>query len=288
MDAYRLKPTPHSTMDLLLKGEEIQSLQARALEVRKYVLQLAATGGCFVGAALSCVDLLVYLYSRFLRISKDSLEDPNRDYFFLSKGHAVPALYGLFAVLGFLDPRRLTHHLKPNDFIYWHPNRNIPGVEFHSGSLGHLLPVAVGVALDCKMRGQNNRVVVLLGDGELNEGSNWEACLIAHAYRLDHLVLVVDRNGFQANAPTETLIPLEPLEKKFQAFGFSETIIDGHNFIEMDRTFAEIPFDPGMPNVVIAETVRGKGVPSLEGREDRWFCKLSCEEAERLIQELEQ
>lgn len=272
--------------DFSLTYEEIQRLKARSFEVRKYVLQMASRGGCFVGASLSCVDLLVYLYSKFLRISKNSLGDPNRDYFFLSKGHAVPALYGLFAVLGFLDPQRLENHLKPNDFIYWHPNRNIPGIEFHSGSLGHLLPIAVGVALDCKLRGQSNRVVVLLGDGELDEGSNWEACLIAQAYRLDHLILVVDRNGFQANAPTEALIPLDPLEKKFQAFGLSETTIDGHSFIEMERTFYKIPFDPGMPNVVIAETTRGKGVPSLEERVDRWFCKLSGEEVEQFIQEL--
>ncbi|MCX8116429.1 MAG: thiamine pyrophosphate-dependent enzyme [Desulfobacterota bacterium] len=282
-----LFPSPPSSRKALLTEEEIRSLRERSYQVRRYVLEMATRGGCFVGAAFSCVDLLVYLYSRFLRISKELLDDPNRDYFFLSKGHAVAALYGVLAVVGLMDPRRLGNHLKPHDVIYWHPNRAVAGIEFHSGSLGHLLPVGVGVAIDCKLRRQKNRVVVLLGDGELNEGSNWEACLIAQAYRLDNLILVVDRNGFQANARTEALIPLDPLEKKFQAFGLSETTIDGHNFVEMERVFAEIPFDPGMPNVVIAETVRGKGVLRLEERVDRWFCQFTPEEAEGFLEELE-
>lgn len=286
MEASLFPATPYPKQTLLSE-EEIRSLRERSYKVRRYVLEMAVRGGCFVGAALSCVDLLVYLYTRFLRISKERLDDPGRDYFFLSKGHAVPALYGVLALLEMIDPRRFDHHLKPDDLIYWHPNRAIPGIEFHSGSLGHLLPIAVGVALDCKWRHQKNRVVVLLGDGELNEGSNWEACLVAQAYRLDHLILVVDRNGFQANARTEELIPLEPLEKKFQAFGLSETTLDGHDFIEMERVFSEIPFDPGMPSVVIAETVRGKGVPSLEERIDRWFCKFTPEELEGYLRELE-
>ncbi len=277
----------HTETYVTLKPGELQLLKERAYATRKHILRMAGLGGCFVGAAFSCVDLLTYLYTRFLKISKNHLNDPDRDYLFLSKGHAVPALYGLFVELGFIGPERLDHHLQPDDLIYWHPHPNIPGVEFHSGSLGHLLPIGIGVALDCKINGESNHVVVILGDGELNEGSNWEACLIAQAYRLDNLILVIDRNGFQANLRTEQLLPLEPLEKKFQAFGFYEMTIDGHSFTDMENTFTSIPFEPGMPNVVIAETIRGKGLKKFEARHDAWFCRLSEEEVERFSQELE-
>jgi transketolase len=168
-------------------------LAATALRVREHVVRMATGGGCFVGSALSCVDLLVYLYGRHLNLSPARLDDPLRDYFFLSKGHAVPALYGVLVEHGLMAQERLADHLTTRDSIYWHPNRDVPGVEFHAGSLGHLLAVAAGVALDCKLRGHHNRIVVLVGDGELNEGSNWEACLVAHAHRLDNLVMVVER-----------------------------------------------------------------------------------------------
>src|SRR5262249_12147978 len=152
---------------------------------------------------------------------------PDRDYLFLSKGHDVPALYATLAELGYLDPARLERHLDPKDSIYWHPNRNVPGVEFHSGSLGHLLSVALGVALDITLVGGSNRVYVVLGDGELNEGSVWEACLVAAALRIKNLVAIVDRNGCQANARTEDLVPLEPLADKFRAFGWDCRSVDG-------------------------------------------------------------
>jgi transketolase len=260
--------------------------QTTALRVREHIIRLATNGGCFIGASLSCVDLLVYLYTQFLNINQDNLNDPERDYFFLSKGHDVPALYGLFVELGWLAPERLQNHLKTNDDIYWHPNRAVPGVEFHSGSLGHLLPVAVGVALDCKLRGQNNRVVVITGDGELNEGSNWEALLIARAYQLNNLIVVVDRNGFQANAETESLIPLEPLAKKFKAFGARAVWVDGHDFWALAETFAALPLEQDRPSVILAQTTRGKGVPSLEKRADRWFCNFTAAEVNDLLAEL--
>ncbi|HMQ56044.1 MAG TPA: 1-deoxy-D-xylulose-5-phosphate synthase N-terminal domain-containing protein [Anaerolineae bacterium] len=266
--------------------EEIKHLEQIALRVREHIIRMATNGGCFIGASLSCVELLVYLYTRFLNLTPHNLSDPQRDYLFLSKGHDVPALYGLFAELGLLEPHRLGHHLKLNDELYWHPNRAIPGVEFHAGSLGHLLPVAVGVALDCKLCGQSNRVVVICGDGELNEGSNWEACLVAAAYRLDNLIVIVDRNEFQANCPTEDLIPLEPLPAKFEAFGCATSRFDGHNFMALDEALRHVPFNPGQPNVLIADTVRGRGLPSLERRADRWFCNFSQPEIEQLLAEL--
>ncbi|MBX7150537.1 transketolase [bacterium] len=269
-------------MDIAVKKD----LETTAMNVREHVIRLATNGGCFIGASLSCVDLIVYLYSKFLNISKDRLQSPDRDYLFLSKGHDVPALYGMFVEMGWLERERLDHHLQTNDSIYWHPNRNIPGVEFHSGSLGHLLPVAVGVALDCKIRNRSNRVVVIVGDGELNEGSNWEACLVAHAYKLDNLVIVVDRNLFQANMRTEELIPMEPLEYKFSSFGCVPVNIDGHDFEDMESAFKNLPLSESKPSVIIAETVRGKGLPSIEARADRWFCNFSHSEIEQLLSEL--
>ncbi|MCB0273620.1 MAG: transketolase [Calditrichaeota bacterium] len=257
-----------------------------ALRVREHIIRMSTDGGCFIGASLSCADLMVFLYQKFLNIDPHHLDDPRRDYLFLSKGHDVPALYGTFAEMGWIDAARLKNHLKTSDSLYWHPNRAIPGVEFHAGSLGHLLPVATGVALDCKMRGQKNRIVVITGDGELDEGSNWEALLVAAAYKLDNLVVVVDRNAFQANIATEDLIPLEPLDRKFEAFGAAVTLADGHDFDSLEKAFQQVPFESGKPSVVIAKTLRGKGLPSIEARADRWFCNFSHDEVRQLLAEL--
>lgn len=264
----------------------IPQLETMAFNVREHIIRMSTDGGCFIGASLSCADLIVYLYNHFLNITADNLDDPQRDYLLLSKGHDVPALYGTFVELGLLEAERLQHHLKTDDSIYWHPNRAIPGIEFHSGSLGHLLSVATGIALDCKLRGQSNKVVVITGDGELNEGSNWEACLVASAYCLDNLVIVVDRNEFQANIRTEELIPLEPLERKFEAFCGPTHRVDGHDFEAMAAVFGQVPFAEGQPSVIIAETVRGRGLPSIEQRADRWFCNFTHEEVEQLLAEL--
>lgn len=269
-----------------MTDQEIDALQAMAFNVRRHIIGLSTDGGCFIGASLSCADVIVYLYNRFLNIDRDHLDDPTRDYFFLSKGHDVPALYGTFVELGWMDAQRLGNHLHTNDTIYWHPNRNVPGVEFHSGSLGHLLGVSVGVALDCRLREHHNKVVVMTGDGELNEGSNWESLLVANAYALDNLVVVVDRNAFQANMRTEDLIPLESLAAKFTAFGAVPKRVDGHDFAALDAVFSQVPFAAGKPSVIIADTVRGKGLPSIEARADRWFVNFTHDEVEQLLAEL--
>jgi transketolase len=263
-----------------------KQLEATALKVREHIIKLSTDGGCFVGASLSAADLIVYLYSEFLNINKDNLDDPNRDYLFLSKGHDVPALYGTFAELGLLEKDRLKNHLSTDDHIYWHPNTKIPGIEFHSGSLGHLPSVAIGVALDIKIKGGTNKVICIMGDGELNEGTCWEAVLVANAYKLDNLIFVIDRNQFQANMATEDLIPLEPLHDKFTAFGAAVKRIDGHSFEALHGAFSAYPFQTGKLNVVIADTVRGKGLPSIERRADRWFCNFNATEVEDLLKEL--
>ncbi len=146
--------------------------------------------------------------------------------------------------------------------------------------------MAIGVALDIKIRGGKNKVICILGDGELNEGSCWEAVLVANAYKLDNLIFVIDRNNFQANMPTEELIPLEPLRDKFTAFGAAVTRIDGHSYDALRMAFKNYPFKEGKLNVVIADTVRGKGLPSIERRADRWFCNFSADEVQQLLHEL--
>lgn len=263
-----------------------QDLAQRALKVREHCIRMATDGGCFLGASLSCVDLIVHLYARVLTFDPAEPDAEDRDILLLSKGHDVPALYGCFAEMGVIARERLANHLSPDDHIYWHPNRAIPGIEFHSGSLGHLLSVAIGVAMDLKLRGSSQKVVVILGDGECNEGSIWEGALVAAARQLDNLIAVIDRNRFQANIQTEDLVPLESLEAKFQAFGWWTDRCDGHSFAELDRAFGAAAAPRTQPAVIIADTVRGRGLPSIEARADRWFCNFTHEEIAQLLQEL--
>jgi len=274
------------TLSLVRPSPVADELHELALRVREHVIRLATNGGCFVGASLSCADILVHLYKRVLCVAPDRLDDPDRDYLFLSKGHDVPALYGLLAELGYFPRERLGNHLQTNDSIYWHPNRAVPGVEFHSGSLGHLLSVALGVALDIKMRKGPNKVFVVLGDGELDEGSCWEGFLVANALGLDNLCAVIDRNWFQANLRTEELVPLEPLGAKLAAFGWQVRCTDGHDFADLERAFSGLPVVVGKPTAVIAETLRGKGLPSIEARADRWFANFTEDEVQGLLAEL--
>jgi transketolase len=269
-----------------MKMDARATLSARALRVRERIIRMSAGGGCFIGASLSCADLIVFLYASVLKVAPETRTSVDRDYLFLSKGHDVPALYGTLGEFGFFDEKRLAHHLSPLDSIYWHPNRALAGVEFHSGSLGHLPAVALGVAMDIQMSGGANRVFVIVGDGELNEGSVWEAALVASAKKLDNIVLIVDRNGFQANVRTEDLVPLEPIEAKFAAFGWATDRIDGHDFDDMERSFARLPIERGKPSVIVADTVRGKGLASMERRADRWFVALTSKEVAALIEEL--
>ena len=253
------------------ESEELSDLERRAHQARRDIIAMSGRGGCFLGAALSCVDLIVYLYSEILRVTPATARDPDRDIFLLSKGHAVPALYAVLAERGFFPGELLERHLEVESGVYWHPNPRLPGVELQSGSLGHLLSVGMGLALDARLRGSLRRVYVLVGDGELNEGSIWEGLLVAAAHELSNLVVIVDRNRLQANVPTEVLIPLEPLADKLAAFNLGVLTCDGHDFTALGRAFAAVDRERGRPSCIIANTVRGKGLPSLEGRTDAWF-----------------
>lgn len=262
-------------------------LEQLAFNARKSILEMTFNGGCFIGASLSCADVLTYLYNSFLNIKPSNLKDPNRDYFLISKGHAVPALYAVLAECKILDKRRLDNHLKDNDYIYWHPNINVPGIEFHSGSLGHNLSVAIGIAIDIKLKNEKNKVVIMLGDGELNEGSNWEGILLAPSYELNNLIILIDRNHLQANLETEQLIKLEPLTKKFEQFGYNVYEINGHDLDQIDHCFNSL-IDNSKPHVIILDTMRGKGIPSIEGNPSNWYMKIDLDEFTSLLDELNQ
>jgi len=256
-----------------------------ALKCREDIIKMSARGGCFIGASLSCVDLIVYLYKKIINLKDIDIKSKERDYFILSKGHDVPALYSVLAHLGIIDLQRLNNHCSVNDNIYWHPNSSIPGVEFHSGSLGHGLSVGMGIAYYHKINKMKNKTVVMLGDGELNEGSIWEGLLVASAKNLNNLTVIIDRNEFQANLKTEDLIPLEPLENKIKSFGWNIQRINGHNFDEIDRAFSKIS-SKKKPTAIIANTVRGKGLPSIERDPARWFVHFTEDEVLELIDEL--
>lgn len=251
--------------------------------VRKKIINMSTNGGAFTGAALSCADICVYLYHSFLNVSPQTAKSINRDRFFLSKGHSVPALYAVLTEFGYFEESRLKNHLKIYDDIYWHPNTNIPGIDCHSGSLGHLLSIAAGMAKGQKILNSNAKSVVLLGDGELNEGSNWEALLSASTMQLDNLIIIIDRNRLQANMETENLIPLEPLDMKLKAFGFETVEIDGHNFYDIHNAFSSLPIKQDKTTVIIANTVRGKGIPTIENKCDKWFCNFSENEVNNLL-----
>ena len=252
------------------------------LSCKKNVLKMAKNGGCFIGSAFSCIDILAYLYSNIFDIEKIKNMEKDRDILILSKGHAVAALYAVLAQVDIISKDRLENYLSVDDDLYWHPNPNIPGIEFHSGSMGHGLSIGIGMAFASKLNKINNRIFVVLGDGELNEGSIWESVLIANAYKLDNLIVIIDRNFRQANLKTEELIPLESIQEKFSAFGWKTLLCDGHAIGEIQKIFEQISKTVlDKPSVIIANTVRGNGIPLMEDNPKYWFGNFNEKELEK-------
>ncbi len=240
--------------------------RANALRRRDLVMlnraRLGHTGGDF-----SAADILTTLYLAVLRVDPDRPTWPDRDRFILSKGHAAGMLYNVLAEVGFFPVEELTTFAQPGSRLNGHPsNVKLPGVETSTGPLGHGLPVAVGAALGARMDAATWRTFVLTGDGELQEGSNWEAAMAAAHFRLDNLVWIVDRNGLQQGAATEQTMRLEPLADKLRAFGWAVREVDGHDHAALLAVFRSLPFEPGKPSAIIAHTRKGKGVSFIEGR----------------------
>jgi transketolase len=236
-----------------------------ARAVREHVLRMTNSGrSSHVGSALSCADLLAVLYTGILDVDPAHPDRPGRDRFIMSKGHAGAALYAVLAERGFFDTRLLTQHYRNGSFLSGHVSHvGIPGVELSTGSLGHGLPVGAGLAWQARRTNASWRTFVLLGDGECDEGSVWEAAMFAAHHRLANLVAIVDWNGLQSMGTTEETLALEPFADKWRSFGWEIEEIDGHDHPAIRRALETAPDGP---RVVLAHTVKGKGVSFMENQ----------------------
>jgi transketolase len=217
------------------------------------------------GGSMSCMDVLTVLYFGIMRIDPEDPQAPNRDRFVLSKGHCTPALYSVLAMRGFFPEEELHKFRSIHDHYSGHPDMvHVRGVDMSTGSLGQGISAAVGMALAGKMDGKSYRVYTILGDGEIEEGQTWEAAMAAAKYKLDNLCAVVDVNGLQIDGKTSDVMPSEPLDKKYEAFGWHVIKIDGHDYSAIVDAFHEAETVKGKPTVILAKTVKGKGISYME------------------------
>lgn len=245
---------------------DIAGLSQRAAALRGKVIDMShAAQSAHLASCLSCCDILAAAYWDVLRIDPRHPDDPARDRFILSKGHAAAALYASLAFKGFFPIEELSTYCQDGGRLAEHPPANLlPGVEAATGSLGHGLPIGIGMALAGRIQGLNYRVFALLSDGENNEGSVWEAAMFAAAQRLDRLCVIVDYNKWQATARSNETLQLAPLREKWQAFGWDAHAIDGHDVGALALAMRAIPNGSGKPVALIADTVKGKGVSFME------------------------
>ncbi|WP_284645277.1 transketolase [Paenibacillus silviterrae] len=244
---------------------EIRELQMKAAQIRKDLLTMihrAKTG--HTGGSLSNTDILTALYYRVMNNNPSNPKDANRDRFVLSKGHSVESLWAILADRGFFPREELLTFSQFGTKLIGHPNNKVPGIEMNTGALGHGLAVAVGMALAAKCDGKAYRAYCLMGDGEQAEGSVWEAAMAGAHYKLDNLIGIIDRNRLQISGTTEEVMGLEPLEEKWAAFGWNVISINGNDMNELVRTFEATPTVAGKPTLVMANTVKGKGVSFAE------------------------
>ncbi|QGV77868.1 transketolase [Streptomyces ficellus] len=252
------------------------TLEAVAARIRSHVVDMCAgPEGGHLGGAFSCADVLTALYFSVLNVDPERPDDPDRDRFLLSKGHAAVGLYATLAERGFFPVAELASYGRPGSRLMGHPVRAVPGVEMPTGSLGHGLALACGFALANRYAGRDARSFVLLGDGELQEGSVWEAAIAAASLRLDRLVAVVDRNGLQLTGATERIAPMEPLADRWRSFGWAVRDVDGHDPAALADHLSAAPWEPGRPSVLITRTVKGQGLPFLAGRAASHYVTLS-------------
>jgi transketolase len=244
-----------------------------ALNIRKKVLKMVHhANASHVGSCFSMIDILSVLYGSIMKFDSMQPKMQNRDRFILSKGHAAAAVYALLGELGFIKISDLDSYGADGSLYMTHINHKIPGVEFSTGSLGHGLSFGVGKSLSCKLHGNTWRTFVILSDGEMDEGSNWEALMFAAHHKLDNLIAIIDYNKLQSLASTEETLSLEPLVDKLIAFGCSVKEVDGHNHDELQKTLSSAPWENGKPSVLVAHTVKGKGVAFMENKVE-WHYK---------------
>src|SRR4051794_31469686 len=288
MDMHMLTADAQTATEWAASRTEMDpaGLERMAADVRRTVVAMVDRAGLgHIGGDLSVTDILVTLFGAVLDVDPTQPTRPDRDRFVLSKGHCAGALYATLAHCGFFPRAELATFMAPLSALNGHPNRTkVPGVETNTGPLGHGFPVAVGAALAGRLRGLRYRTFVVLGDGELQEGSNWEAAMTASHYDLASLTAIVDRNRLQQGARTEDTKQLEPLADKWDSFGFEVRTVDGHDHAALLDAFR--PSETGRPVAVIANTIKGKGVSFMEDRVE-WHHKVpNPEQVQAAIQEL--
>lgn len=256
-------------------------LQFKSIRLRRKLIEaIFEAGAGHTGGGLSCLDILNVLYNRILNVSPETFSSPTRDRYVQSKGHSVEALYVVLADRGFFPETELKTICRYKSHFVGHPTRHIPGIEMNTGALGHGLPISVGMAIAAKMdagefgniehrtsdiehRQLRSRVFTLLGDGELAEGSNWEAALAAAHYKLDNLIAIIDHNTLQISGHTRDVMCNEPLDEKWRAFGWAVKIVNGHDYAQLTDALIK-PAEIGKPTCVIANTIKGRGVSFME------------------------
>ncbi len=260
-----------------------------AKEIRRKIIKaLYKAKAAHLSSCLSCADILTFLYFKILRIDPKNPLAEERDRFLLSKGHAVAALYVVLARKGFLPEEEILNTYYQNGSrLPGHSTRDtVPGIEISTGSLGHGLSMGAGLALAAKHDGRNYRTFVLISDGECEIGSVWEAGLFAAHHKLDNLIAIVDYNKLQAFGWVKDILNIEPLVKKWQSFGWGVKEVDGHNFSELEKAFSKIPFESGKPSLLIAHTIKGKGISFIENKFEWHYFNLTREQYKQALKEL--
>jgi transketolase len=260
-----------------------QELKLKSIQYRQKILRyITQAGAGHTGGSLSCTDILNVLYNRVMNVSQQNFRSAERDRYIQSKGHSVEALYVVLADCGFYPESELETLCHYQSHFVGHPTRKVPGIEMNTGALGHGLPICVGLAIAGKLDAAPYRVFTLLGDGELAEGSNWEAAMAAAHYRLDNLTAILDHNTLQITGHTRDVCSNEPLDEKFASFGWDVHTVDGHDFAELTNALSS-KSKAGMPTMVIANTMKGKGVSFMENVVS-WHHGVPSEEQYKLAQ----
>jgi len=253
----------------------------RSKMLRRYVIDAMRGGGRgHLGSSMSMIEILRVLYDSVLKFDPINPKASDRDRFILSKGHGCLALYAILADRGFFEVSELESFCRPTSRLGGHPERGkVPGVEASTGALGHGVPIGVGIAIGLRLRKSKSRVFVLTGDGEINEGSNWEALMAASKHKLSNLTAMVDYNKLQSYGRTADVLDLEPLIDKFKSFGFVTCEVDGHVVAALEKVFSKLPFETNAPSAIICHTIKGKGFPFAEGNPE-WHHKSGMNEAD--------
>jgi transketolase len=272
-----------------MDSKEILKLEYTALNIRRNILRLIRAGEAgHVGGALSSVEIVTALYFNLLNVDPGNPKWPQRDRFVLSAGHKCLVLYAALAERGFFNASVLDTYGALDSPIPGHPNMHkLPGIETNTGALGHGLSIAGGMALGLRMDKSQSRVFVLMGDGELAEGSNWEAASAASMHKLDNILVFIDRNQLQISGRTVDVMSYEPLDERWRSFGWSVRIIDGHDFEAIIGNAKEIPFEKGKPSIIIADTIKSKGLSFAERKVNYHYWKATPEEMEQAERDLD-